>query len=75
MEQTTKAAVRRIVEEFDVFSRAFDRYMEQVDTAICKLDEPLFERTRPLIGDAVDISLFLRDASDLIDKLRTIAAR
>lgn len=73
MSETNAAALRRIIREFDTLNQAFDRYMERVDTAICELDEPLFDRTRPLIGDAVDVSLFLRDAGDLIDGLRPIA--
>ncbi|HBT68001.1 MAG TPA: hypothetical protein DEB63_06820 [Agrobacterium sp.] len=73
MSETNAAALRRIIREFEALNQAFDRYMERVDTAICELDEPLFDRVPPLIGDAVDVSLFLRDAGDLIDALRPIA--
>jgi hypothetical protein len=72
MANGTDAALRRIVMEFDVFSSAFDRYMHEVDTAVCELDESTFDGARHLVADAVDVSLFLRDAALIIDRYRTL---
>jgi hypothetical protein len=71
MAQTNdEAVVRDIVREFEIFEAAYDRYMQQVDEAVCTLDETLKDKAAPLVLDAGEVGIFFRDAGYLVDSLR-----
>ena len=65
--------VRRIVREFELFCTAYDRYIQQVDQAVCELDEALHNKAVPLVLGAGDVGIFVRDAGYLVDSLRAVA--
>lgn len=69
-QQTTQsAAARKIIATFEKFSEAYDKYVDEMDKLVAGLgyDTPLHRKARCLILGLDDVSIFMRDAKDVVN--------
>lgn len=69
-QQTTdSAAAHKIIATFEKFSEAYDRYVDEMDNLVAGLeyDAPLQRKAMFLILGLDDVSIFMRDAKDVVN--------
>ncbi len=67
-EQQTTDTARKIIATFEKFSEAYDRYHNEMDSLVSSLEHngELQRKSRFLILGTDPISLFMRDAKDVV---------
>ncbi|MGH6763750.1 MAG: hypothetical protein ACRECW_19425 [Phyllobacterium sp.] len=62
------ATAHKIIATFERFSEAYDRYVDEMDNLVGSLeyDTPLQRKARCLILGLDDVSIFMRDARDVV---------
>lgn len=69
-QQTTDSATAdKIIATFERFSEAYDKYVDEMDNLVGGLeyDTPLQRKARFLILGLDDVSIFMRDAKDVVN--------